>query len=78
MRSIFLAGGCAGFLLTGAAGLLAGREITEVFRDAALGCLAGALLCRWFWSVLIGAMKETAEIKAREAAAATPEANHHN
>jgi hypothetical protein len=78
MRSIFLAGGCAGFLVVGSAGLLADREITVVFRDAALGCLAGAMLFRWFWSVLVGTMKETAEINAREAAKPTPETNQHN
>ena len=73
MKFMFLAGGFAGFILAGAAGLSADRAMDLVLRDAALGCLAGALLFRWFWSVLVRAMTET--ITARRAAAnAAPEA----
>ena len=66
MKFVFLAGGLAGFLLAGAAGLSAGRAYDLVLRDAALGCLGGALLFRWFWSVLVKALTDT--VSARRAA----------
>lgn len=59
MKFIFLVGGFAGFTLTGAGGLLAGRAADRVLFDAALGCLAGALLFRWFWTVAIRGIRET-------------------
>jgi hypothetical protein len=67
MKFIFLAGGLAGFLLAAAAGLWAGRAPDRVLLDAALGCLAGALLFRWFWTVLVRGIRET--ILQRHAAA---------
>ena len=67
MKFMFLAGGFAGFILAGAAGLSADRAYDLVLRDAALGCLAGALLFRWFWSVVVKAITET--LTARRAAA---------
>ncbi|MEI7551968.1 MAG: hypothetical protein WCL24_06520 [Verrucomicrobiota bacterium] len=67
MKFVFLAGGLAGFLLAAAAGLWAGRALDRVLLDAALGCLAGALLFRWFWTVLVRGIRET--ILHRHAAA---------
>ncbi len=70
MRFIFLTGGFIGFVLAAVAGLGAGREAGLVLRDAAVGCLVGALLFRWFWSVVVKAMVETIERRRREAHAA--------
>jgi len=67
MKFVFLAGGLAGFLLAAAAGLWAGRSPDRILLDAALGCLAGALLFRWFWTVLVRGIRET--ILQRHAAA---------
>jgi len=67
MKSLFLAGGFAGFTLCALAGLLAGRAPDLILRDAAIGCLAGALLVRWFWRVLQGGFQDT--LKARRQAA---------
>ena len=67
MKFVFLAGGLAGFLLAAAAGLWAGRAPDRVLLDAALGCLTGALLFRWFWTVLVRGIRET--ILQRHAAA---------
>ena len=53
MKALFLAGGFAGFALCALAGFLAGRAPDLILRDAAIGCLAGALLVRWFWRVLL-------------------------
>jgi len=73
MKSLFLASGFAGFALCAIAGLLAGRAPDVILRDAAIGCLAGALLVRWFWRVLLGGFQETLRVRRRaaeEAAAA--------
>ncbi len=70
MKFIFLAGGFVGFSLTALAGLGAGRDAALVLRDAAIGCLVGALLFRWFWSVVVKALAETVERHRREALAA--------
>lgn len=71
MKFIFLAGGFAGFALTAVAGYFADRSPTNIILDAAIGCLVGAVLFRWFWSVALSTMQQTVEIKAREEAAAT-------
>lgn len=72
MKFVFLAGGFVGFALAGATGLFAGRDAGLVLRDAAVGCLAGALLFRWFWSVVIKALTDTVERRREEAKAAEP------
>ena len=70
MKSIFLAGGLAGFLLPAAAGLYAGRAPDRVLFDAAIGCLVGAVLFRWFWNVLLHGFREAYLSRQRAAAAA--------
>jgi hypothetical protein len=52
MKFIFLAGGLLGFLAATTAGLSAGSSPNRVLLDGAVGCLASALVFRWFWSVL--------------------------
>lgn len=68
MKFVFLAGGLAGFLVSGAGSLLSGHQPDRVFFDGAVGCLIGAILFRWFWTVLVRGIRET--ILARQAAAA--------
>lgn len=70
MRFVFLAGGFAGFAITALTGLLSGREVDYVLRDAMAGCLAGAFLFRWFWGVLQRAFGEALEAKRKADAAA--------
>ena len=67
MKFIFLAGGFAGFLTAGIGSFYAGHQPDRIFFDGAVGCLAGALLFRWFWTVLVRGIRET--ILARHAAA---------
>lgn len=64
MRFIFLAGGCVGFVMVGGASALAGHDPARALFDAAVGCLIGAGLFRWFWSVLVRGMQETIRLKA--------------
>ena len=68
MKFIFLLGGFAGFSLTATASYFAGHASDRVFLDAAVGCLSGALLFRWFWTVLVRGIRET--ILQRHATAA--------
>jgi hypothetical protein len=68
MKFVFLAGGCAGFLAGAIASFWVGHQPDRIFLDAAVGCLAGALLFRWFWTVLVRGIRET--ILARQAIAA--------
>ena len=74
MRSVFLLGGFLGFVVVAASGLQAGRSGDRVLFDASLGCLASAVIFRWFWSRLVVALCETVKIK-REARRAAEEAH---
>lgn len=67
MKFVFLAGGFAGFLTAGGGSLYAGHTPDRALFDGAVGCLAGSLLFRWFWSVVVRGIRET--ILARQAAA---------
>ncbi|MBI5766932.1 MAG: hypothetical protein HZA93_04005 [Verrucomicrobia bacterium] len=58
MKFIFLLGGFAGFTLTTAASYFAGHAADRVFLDAAVGCLCGGLLFRWFWTTVVNGMRE--------------------
>jgi hypothetical protein len=72
MKSIFLAGGFAGFLIVAAAGVIAGRDPDRILLDAAVGCLIGALLFRWFWTILVRGIRETILLRHAAATAAAP------
>ena len=75
MRFIFLLGGGFGFAVAGATSWYAQSGPDRIFFDAACGCLVGALLFRWFWTVLLGGLRETvhARHKAAQAAAQAAE-----
>lgn len=77
MRWTFLLGGFMGFLLAFTAGIVAGRTPALLFRDSAIACVLGAFLMRWFWSVLINGVADTAVGQQRNpprSAAQTPPA----
>lgn len=67
MKFIFLFGGAAGFAAAAGSDFWAGRSPDRIFFDGAVGCLAGGLLFRWFWTVLVRGIRET--ILTRHAAA---------
>lgn len=69
MKFVFLLGGFAGFVVAAGGSLWAGHHPDRILFDGAVGCLAGALLFRWFWTVLVRGIRET--ILIRQAAAAT-------
>ncbi|MBL9201908.1 MAG: hypothetical protein JNL39_15465 [Opitutaceae bacterium] len=70
MRFVFLSGGFAGFVISGGCSLWAGHEGNRIFLDAAVGCLAGAMLFRWLWTVLLHGVRDSQLARARSAAAA--------
>ncbi len=77
MRFVFLIGGALGFATAGVTSIWVGRDPDRVLLDSALGCLAGALLFRWFWSIFIRSFRETYlarhhGVPAPAAAAKTP------
>lgn len=67
MKFVVLIGGLVGLVVTGTASLLAKHAHDRVFFDAAVGCLTGALLLRWFWRVLVKGVAETLTLKNAEA-----------
>ena len=65
MKFVFLAGGVTGFVL----GLVTSWQLDHasdrVFLDASVGCLAGALLFRWFWKVVLAGLRDTVVARHR-------------
>jgi hypothetical protein len=49
---------------------VADHSAQRIFLDAAVGCLVGAYLFRWFWTVLVGGIRETIMIRHAAATAA--------
>jgi hypothetical protein len=70
MRTIFMAGGFVGFALVALAGAFVGRGWQFIFRDAAIGCLLGAFLFRWMWSVYLKALAHAIQSKRAQRMAA--------
>ncbi|MEJ1971902.1 MAG: hypothetical protein WDM96_05255 [Lacunisphaera sp.] len=55
MKFVFLSGGLTGFVVGLGTSALLDHAADRVFLDASVGCLAGALLFRWFWTVVLAA-----------------------
>jgi hypothetical protein len=70
MKFIVLIGGACGFAAAGATGIWAAHSADRILLDAALGCLAGGLLFRGFWSILLRGIREA--YLARRAALTVP------
>lgn len=70
MKFVFLAGGTAGLVVAAGTDYFSGRGPTRMLFDGAVGCLAGALLFRWFWTVVLRGIREVVLARQREAIAA--------
>lgn len=72
MKFVFLSGGLLGFVT----GLLTSWQLDHaadrVFLDASVGCLAGALLFRWFWTVVLAGLRDTVVARYRASLAVAP------
>lgn len=71
MKFVFLTGGLAGFVLGLITSWLLDHAPDRVFLDAAVGCLVGAVLFRWFWTVVLSGLRETVLARYR-ASLSTP------
>lgn len=69
MRYVFLLGGLLGFSLAAGTALLAERGPDRILLDGAVGALAGGLLFRWLWNVMLAGLRETMVARQRAAAA---------
>ena len=73
MRFVFLSGGLLGFAAAALTGWLSDRPADRILFDASVGGLVGALLFKWFWSVVLKGMREVFLVRQRaRVAAATP------
>ena len=70
MKFVFLLGGLAGFLTGAGTAFFSGLSADRLLLDGSVGCLIGALLFRWFWTVLVSGLRET--LLNRHAASAVP------
>ncbi len=77
MRFVFLSGGVLGFAVAATASWLNDSGPNRILLNSAVGCLAGALLFRWFWTVLLRGLRETILIRQKAAAAATSAGKQH-
>ena len=70
MKFVFLLGGLVGFLIGAGTDFFSDRSADRLLLDGSVGCLVGALLFRWFWTVLVSGLRET--LLNRHAATAAP------
>ena len=69
MKFVFIFGGAAGLIAASGTDLWFGRSADRILLDGAIGCLAGGLLFRWFWNVLLSGIRDTFLARQRAAAA---------
>jgi hypothetical protein len=76
MKFFLLLGGFFGFFVVFASGVSVGNDLTDVLRNATIGCMCGALLMRGFRMLLVHQIRQAAseqERLATEAATVTQE-----
>lgn len=70
MKFVFLTGGFLGFVAAALTSWLADNGVHRIFLDASVGALAGAVLLRWFWTVVLAGLRETVIARHQAALAA--------
>lgn len=74
MKYFLLIGGFCGFFFVFASGIAAGNDLSDVLRNATIGCMVGALLMRGFRMLLTHQVRQVAtqqaELSTEGAAAA--------
>ena len=75
MKFIFLTGGLFGFIAAAMGALSAGCSPNRVLLDGAVGCLACAIVFRWFWSVLQNGFRDAYVARQRAATARVSQKN---
>jgi hypothetical protein len=59
VKFVFLIGGLLGFSATLVTSWLLDHAPDRVFFDASVGCLVGAVLFRWFWTIVLAGLRDT-------------------
>jgi hypothetical protein len=72
MKFIFLTGGLLGFVAAAMGALSVGCSPDRVLLDGTVGCLASAIVFRWFWSVLQHGFREAYMARQRAAVRVLP------
>ena len=72
MKFVFLSGGLLGFLIGLLTSWLQDHAADRVFLDASVGCLVGAVLLRWFWTVVLAGLRDTVVARYRASLVAAP------
>jgi hypothetical protein len=75
MKFVFLSGGLLGFLVGLLTSWLLDHAADRVFLDASVGCLAGAMLFRWFWTVVLAGLRDTVIARYRASLLPPPAAS---
>ena len=65
MKFVFLFGGLLGFILGLTVSWLLDHAPDRVFLDASVGCLVGAVLFRWFWTIVLAGLRDTVVARYR-------------
>ena len=73
MKFVFLSGGLLGFVTGLLTSWLLDHNADRVLLDGAVGCLAGAILFRWFWTIVLAGLRDTVVARYR-ASLVTPSA----
>jgi len=71
MKFVFLSGGLFGFSVGLITSWLLDHAPDRVFLDASVGCLVGAVLFRWFWTIVLAGLRDTVVARYR-ASLSTP------
>lgn len=71
MKFVFLCGGLLGFALGLTASWLFDHAPDRILLDASVGCLVGAVLLRWFWTIVLAGLRDTV-VARYQASVATP------
>ncbi len=75
MKFVFLSGGLTGFTLGLVASWLLDHAPDRVLLDASVGCLVGAVLFRWFWTIVLAGLRDTVVARHRATVAAAAAAH---
>jgi len=74
MKFVFLSGGLLGFVTGLLTSWLLDHAADRVFLDASVGCLVGAVLLRWFWTVVLAGLRDTVVSRYRASLVTNPAA----
>ena len=73
MKFVFLLGGLLGFSLGLLVSWLLDHAPDRIFLDASVCCLVGAVLFRWFWTIVLAGLRDTV-VARYQASLSTPPA----